>query len=51
MPCISTYLGRSSSGHQVPYAQLAVGVGAEAVDLAGGRQQQRVVEAAREAAI
>ena len=51
MSCISTYLAWNSSRHQVPYSQLAVGIGAEAVDLATGGQQQRMVEAAREAVI
>ena len=51
MSCISTYLSGNSSRHQISYSQLAVGIGAEAVDLASGGQQQRVVEAAREAAI
>ena len=47
----TSYLGRNSSRHQIPDAQLAVGVGAKTVNLASRGQQQGVVEAAREAGI
>ena len=47
----NSYLGRNSSRHQIPDAQLAVGVGAKTVNLASRGQQQGVVEAAREAGI